>query len=84
MANGLWYGGTPYLGLAQIPAGGGSPQFLSTPLPPGTTIQNPTAGYAFMWHSHAERELTTNNVFPGGMMMFLIVQPPVAAIDETL
>jgi hypothetical protein len=83
IANGLWYGGTPYLGLTTVPVGGGAPQFLSTPLPPGTTIQNPTAGYAFMWHSHAERELTTNNIFPGGMMMFLIVQPPVAPIDET-
>ncbi len=84
VANGLWYGGTPYLGLAQIPAGGGAPQFLSTPLPPGTNIQNPSAGYAFIWHSHAERELTTNDVFPGGMMMMLIVQPPVQQIDETL
>ena len=82
VANGLWYGGTPYMGLAQIPVGGGSPQFLSTPLPPGTTIQNPTAGYAFMWHSHAERELTTNNVFPGGMLMMLVIQPPSAPIDE--
>jgi Multicopper oxidase len=84
VANGLWYGGTPYLGLTQLPVGGGSPQFLSTPLPPGTNIQNPTGGYAFMWHSHAERELTTNDVFPGGMLMMLIVQPPVALIDETL
>jgi len=83
VANGLWYGGTPYLGLNQIPVGGGVPQFLSTPLPPGTTIQNPSAGYAFMWHSHAERELTTNNVFPGGMLMMLVVQPPLQAIDET-
>jgi FtsP/CotA-like multicopper oxidase with cupredoxin domain len=84
VANGLWYGGTPYLGLTQIPLGGGSPQFLSTPLPPGANIQNPTAGYAFMWHSHAERELTTNDVFPGGMLMMLVVQPQVVAIDETL
>jgi FtsP/CotA-like multicopper oxidase with cupredoxin domain len=84
VANGLWYGGTPYLGLAQIPLGGGAPQFLSTPLPPGTNIQNPSAGYAFMWHSHAERELTTNDVFPGGMLMMLVVQPPVQQIDETL
>jgi FtsP/CotA-like multicopper oxidase with cupredoxin domain len=84
VANGLWYGGTPYLGLTQIPLGGGAPQFLSTPLPPGTNIQNPSAGYAFMWHSHAERELTTNDVFPGGMLMMMIVQPPVQQIDETL
>jgi FtsP/CotA-like multicopper oxidase with cupredoxin domain len=84
VANGLWYGGTPYLGLTQIPAGGGAPQFLSTPLPPGTNIQNPSAGYAFMWHSHAERELTTNDVFPGGMLIMMIVQPPLQQIDETL
>jgi FtsP/CotA-like multicopper oxidase with cupredoxin domain len=84
VANGLWYGGTPYLGLTQVPLGGGAPQFLSTPLPPGTNIQNPSAGYAFMWHSHAERELTTNDVFPGGMLMMMIVQPPVQLIDETL
>jgi FtsP/CotA-like multicopper oxidase with cupredoxin domain len=84
VANGLWYGGTPYLGLTSTPLGGGAPQFLSTPLPPGANIQNPTAGYAFMWHSHAERELTTNNVFPGGMLMMLVVQPPAVGIDETL
>jgi FtsP/CotA-like multicopper oxidase with cupredoxin domain len=78
VANGLWYGGTPYLGLSQSAANG----FPSTPLPPGTAKQNQSAGYAFMWHSHDEREITTNNVFPGGMMMMLIVDPPSAAIDE--
>jgi FtsP/CotA-like multicopper oxidase with cupredoxin domain len=83
VANGLWYGGTPYLGLAQVPLGGGAAQFLSTPLPPGTNIQNRNAGYAFMWHSHAERELTSNDVFPGGMLMMMVVQPPIDAIDET-
>lgn len=82
VANGLWYGGTPYLGLRMVPSG--SAQFISTPLPPGTAIQNPTAGYAFMWHSHDEREITTNDVFPGGMMMMLIIDPPGATIDETL
>jgi FtsP/CotA-like multicopper oxidase with cupredoxin domain len=84
VANGLWYGGTPYLGLTTVPLNGGSPQFLSTPLPPGANIQNSTGGYAFMWHSHAERELTSNDVFPGGMLMMLVVQPPVHQIDETL
>jgi hypothetical protein len=81
VANGLWYGGTPYLGLQTIPSG--SPQFISTPRPPGFANQNPSAGYAFMWHSHDEREITTNDVFPGGMMMMLIVDPPAAKIDET-
>ena len=78
VANGLWYGGTPYLGLSES-AGAGFP---STPLPPGAAKQNQSAGYAFMWHSHDEREITTNDVFPGGMMMMLIVDPPSALIDE--
>jgi FtsP/CotA-like multicopper oxidase with cupredoxin domain len=81
MANGQWYGGTPYLGLSG---------FNVTDLPPGTLQQNPSAGYAYMWHSHNEREITTNDVFPGGMMMMLIIDPPptadnpAAKIDETL
>jgi len=73
VANGLWYGGTPYLGLQ------GS---NLTPLPPGLTKQNQDAGYAYMWHSHNEREITTNDVFPGGMMMMLIIDPPSAPINE--
>jgi hypothetical protein len=28
-----------------------------------------------MWHSHNERELTTNNIFPGGMATFALVLP---------
>jgi FtsP/CotA-like multicopper oxidase with cupredoxin domain len=81
VADGQWYGGTPYLGLSG---------FKATNLPPGTLQQNPSAGYAYMWHSHNEREITTNDVFPGGMMMMLIIDPPVtggnpaANIDETL
>jgi FtsP/CotA-like multicopper oxidase with cupredoxin domain len=78
VANGLWYGGTPYLGLSESAANG----FPSTPLPPGAAKQNQSAGYAFMWHSHDEREITTNDVFPGGMMMMLIVDPPSALINE--
>ncbi len=78
VANGLWYGGTPYLGLSESAANG----FPSTPLPPGTAKQNQSAGYAYMWHSHDEREITTNDVFPGGMMMMLIIDPPSAPINE--
>jgi hypothetical protein len=36
-----------------------------------------------MWHSHDEREITTNDVFPGGMMMMMIIDPPAAKIDES-
>ncbi|MBK4735831.1 multicopper oxidase domain-containing protein [Noviherbaspirillum pedocola] len=75
VANGLWYGGTPYLGLQNA---------NNTPLPPGQTRINPGAGYAYMWHSHNEREITTNDVFPGGMMMMMIIDPPGNTIDEKL
>jgi FtsP/CotA-like multicopper oxidase with cupredoxin domain len=75
VANGLWYGGTPYLGLQNA---------NNTPLPPGQTRINPAAGYAYMWHSHNEREITTNDVFPGGMMMMMIIDPPGSEIDEKL
>jgi FtsP/CotA-like multicopper oxidase with cupredoxin domain len=79
--NGLWYNGTPYLGPDAVLRSRGP-----TPLPPGGALQNPPAesGIAFMWHSHNEREITTNDVFPGGMLMMMLVDPPVWYIDETL
>jgi FtsP/CotA-like multicopper oxidase with cupredoxin domain len=46
------------------------------PLPPGQGGLNPNAGYFFMWHSHTERELVNNDIFPGGMMTMLIIEPP--------
>jgi manganese oxidase len=27
-----------------------------------------------MWHSHSEKELTSNNIFPGGMLTFGVVE----------
>ena len=81
VANGAWYGGSPYLsGEAMIRAVG------STPIPPSGTVANsPTdeAGFAYMWHSHNEREITTNNIFPGGMMMMMLVDPRAYVIDES-
>jgi FtsP/CotA-like multicopper oxidase with cupredoxin domain len=79
--NGLWYNGTPYLGPDAVVRSSGP-----TPLPPGSANQNPLpeSGIAFMWHSHNEREITTNDVFPGGMLMMMLVDPPVWYIDETL
>ncbi|HEY4446644.1 MAG TPA: multicopper oxidase domain-containing protein [Steroidobacteraceae bacterium] len=76
VVNGQWYAGTPYLGLQN--AGN------QTPEAPGTLNQNPQGGYAYMWHSHNEREITTNDVFPGGMMMMLLIDPYSWPIDETL
>ena len=79
--NGLWYNGTPYLGPDAVGRNRGP-----TPLPPSQTTMNPFAesGIAFMWHSHNEREITTNDVFPGGMLQMMLVDPPVWYIDETL
>ncbi len=78
VAIGQWYGGTPYLGIQSTGA------FTNTNEPPGTLNQNPQAGYAYMWHSHNEREITTNDVFPGGMLTMLLIDPPTWFIDETL
>jgi len=81
LAGGPWYGGSPYLGPDATVRSAGS-----TPIPPSGTVANdPTgeAGFAFMWHSHLERELTTNNSFPGGMMMMMLVDPRVFVIDES-
>jgi len=82
LANGAWYGGSPYLGPeATIRAVGST----GTTPPSGTVANSPTdeAGFAFMWHSHNEREITTNNIFPGGMMMMMMVDSREFVIDET-
>ena len=61
--GGFWSGG-PYLGTDE-------------PIPPLQGGLNPGAGYSYMWHSHTERELTNDDVFPGGMMtMFILEKEP--------
>ena len=95
--NGAWFGGSPYLGPdATTRATGCMPSSASqsnapncgatgvTP-PSGTIANNPSseAGFAFMWHSHNEREITTNNIFPGGMMMMMLVDSREFVIDES-
>ena len=67
LAFGGFWGGSPYLGSL------GS-------LPPGEGGLNPGAGFSYMWHSHTEREMVNNDVFPGGMMTMLIVEAPWIAI----
>jgi hypothetical protein len=95
--NGAWYGGTPYLGpdaslRAAMPTctstagtGAQTPLTNCTTLQPSNVQANPAneRGWAFMWHSHNEREITTNNVFPGGMLMMLLVDTREFAIDES-
>jgi FtsP/CotA-like multicopper oxidase with cupredoxin domain len=82
LTNGAWYGGSPYLGPdATVRAVG-----ATGTTPPSGTIANPPsteAGFAFMWHSHNEREITTNNAFPGGMMMMMLVDSREFVIDES-
>jgi FtsP/CotA-like multicopper oxidase with cupredoxin domain len=68
LTYGMMYGGTPYLGIS-----GALP-----PLNPDGSVhvqRNPQAGLSFMWHSHNERELTTNDVFIGGMATMGLVLP---------
>jgi hypothetical protein len=93
--NGAWYGGSPYLGPdATLRATGCSSDPRANPAtcgatgstPPSGTIANPPgseAGFAFMWHSHNEREITTNNIFPGGMLMMMLVDSREFVIDES-
>jgi FtsP/CotA-like multicopper oxidase with cupredoxin domain len=80
-ANGAWYSGSPYLGPNATVRAVGS---TGTTPPSGTIANSPTdeAGFAFMWHSHNEREITTNNIFPGGMMMMMLVDSREFVIDE--
>lgn len=58
--GGLW-SGSQYLGSLEA-------------LPPLQGGLNPAGGFSFMWHSHTERELTNDDIFPGGMMTMMIVQ----------
>ncbi|HUO94926.1 MAG TPA: multicopper oxidase family protein [Steroidobacteraceae bacterium] len=87
--NGAWWGGSPYLGPdATERATFGTPGngTTGTTPPSGTIANNPSseAGFAFMWHSHNEREITTNNIFPGGMLMMMLVDSREFVIDESL
>jgi hypothetical protein len=68
MAFGGWWSGSPYMGN------------LGT-LPPGEGGLNPNGGYFFMWHSHTEKELTNFDIFPGGMLSMMVVEPPNTVIN---
>jgi FtsP/CotA-like multicopper oxidase with cupredoxin domain len=93
--NGPWYSGSPYLGpdataraTFGLCTGSGTTTLCGTTgtTPPSGTIANSPsseAGFAFMWHSHNEREITTNNIFPGGMLMMMLVDSREFKIDET-
>jgi FtsP/CotA-like multicopper oxidase with cupredoxin domain len=83
--------GSPYgIPNPTTPSGGAGTPAVNTAgctnLTPSNTQLNPAneRGWAFMWHSHNEREITTNNVFPGGMLMMLLVDTREFVIDESL
>ncbi len=82
LTNGAWYGGSPYLGPDATQRAVGT---TGTTPPSGTIANSPSseAGFAFMWHSHNEREITTNNIFPGGMFMMMLVDSREFVIDES-
>jgi FtsP/CotA-like multicopper oxidase with cupredoxin domain len=63
LTNGPFYSGSPFLGQVGL-------------MPPGDGGLNPNAGYTYMWHSHNEKEITNFDIFPGGMMTMLVVEPP--------
>jgi manganese oxidase len=62
LAFGGFWGGSPYIGA-------------SGALPVGEGGLNPAGGMVFMWHSHSERELTNNDIYPGGMLTMMLVVP---------
>ncbi len=62
LAFGGFWGGSPFIGV-------------SGALPVGEGGLNPAGGMVFMWHSHSERELTNNDIYPGGMLTMMLVVP---------
>lgn len=66
---GGWWSGSPFLGAMGA-------------LPPGEGGNNPNGGFVYMWHTHAEKEMTNYDIFPGGMMTMLIIEAPSVMIME--
>jgi FtsP/CotA-like multicopper oxidase with cupredoxin domain len=60
---GPFYSGSPFLGVRDD-------------LAPGKGTLNTNGSFFQIWHSHNEKEMTTNDVFPGGMMTFMIIVHP--------
>ena len=60
---GGFYNGSPFLGAF-------------ADLPPGEGGLNLNGGMFYMWHSHTEKEIINNDIYPGGMLTMMIVEPP--------
>ena len=65
--EGQFYSGSPFLGS-------------SIARRPGQADNNQFGGYFHMWHSHNEKELTNDDIFPGGMMTLVVIEPNVVDI----
>ncbi len=63
LAFGGFWSGSPFLGRDGL-------------LPPGEGGLNPTGAFYYMWHSHTELELINFDIFPGGMLTMMAVEPP--------
>lgn len=61
IVDGMMYGGSPFLGSAGI-------------LPPGEGGFNPNNGFMYLWHSHNEKEIVNNDIFPGGMLTLALIE----------
>lgn len=59
---GEMYNGSPFLGGEGM-------------MPPGQGGFNPMGAFVYMWHSHTEKELTNNDIFPGGLLTHLMIMP---------
>lgn len=68
LSLGGWWSGSPFLGD-------------TGDLPPGEGGLNPFGGYFLVWHSHAEKELTTFDIFPGGSLGSVVIVPPGTPIE---
>lgn len=69
LTYGEMFSGSPYLG---------SPGAR----PVGAGLANTSGGYFHMMHSHNEKEIINDGVFPGGMMTMVLIQPPTVPISE--
>ncbi|MBT3048290.1 MAG: multicopper oxidase domain-containing protein [gamma proteobacterium symbiont of Ctena orbiculata] len=62
LAFGGFWSGSPFLGKFGT-------------LPPGEGGLNANGGLAMIWHSHREKELINKDVFPGGLLSIMMVEP---------
>jgi FtsP/CotA-like multicopper oxidase with cupredoxin domain len=68
LTYGEFYSGSPFIGSTGA-------------RPVGAGLLNNRGFYTHMFHSHNEKELTNNDIYPGGMMTFIIIEAPGASID---